>query len=412
MPDTKLKSTLIPGGYQFAGVAAGIKKKAGELDVGLIVSDKPAAISGAFTQNTVVAAPVVFAKDLVGGGTVRAMLVNSGNANACTGKQGERDVIASQKLLAKKVGCAVGEVMPASTGIIGHPLPMKKLESGIGKAVDALGDGIGDVENFAKAILTTDTTTKVSAVSVSIGGQPVKILGIAKGSGMIAPHMEVMRAARPKHATMLAYILTDAEMPAAALRKLWRDATEETFNRVTVDRDTSTNDTAVLVANGASGAKINDVEATRKFRTGLEKVCTELARKIASDGEGASKLVTVNVTGAISDEAAEKIARGIADSLLVKTALHGNDPNWGRIIAAAGASGGEFDPNLATLKIVKTTVYAKGKPKPFDPKVVSKAMNAKEVALNLACGQEEGAATVWTCDLSKDYITINAEYST
>ena len=251
--------------------------------------------------------------------------------------------------------------------------------------------------------MTTDLVPKIAARTVDIDGRPVRILGVCKGSGMIAPRMTL-------HATMLAYVFTDADVPLDLLRTIWRQSVGVSFNRVTVDRDTSTNDTAAVFANGASGVEV-DADDAFGFADAVTEVCTSLARQIAADGEGATKMVTVEVAHAASDDVADRIGRSIADSLLVKTALHGNDPNWGRIIAAAGYSGADFEPEKATLYLAGTKVFEQGTPLPVDFAAVSKQMKTPELTLRLDCGVGSGAATVWTCDLSREYIAINADYT-
>lgn len=391
-------SVTAPAGFRAAGVAAGIKPS-GRPDVALIASDRPSSSAAIFTQNVVAAAPVVQSRQVAGRG--RAIIVNAGNANCCTGEQGLRHAARMAELTGELLQAAPGEIFVASTGVIGRPLPMERLESGIREAAASLSPGGGD--QAADAILTTDTRRKSCAVELDHAGLPCRIGGIAKGSGMIQPQM----------ATMLAFVTSDAEVEPGLLQELLRQAAAVSFNRITVDGDTSTNDTLVLLANGASGLKIERGSAAcETFLSGLVDVCTLLAREIARDGEGATRLIEVLVSGAESNDDAEIIARSIANSLLVKTAIFGNDPNWGRILMAAGKSGAVFSPNHASLQVAGVPLFRTGEPLPFDPEAASGAMKQDEVKIDFTAGTGPGVAAVWTCDLSYDYVRINAEYTT
>src|SRR5690606_9467655 len=308
---------------------------------------------------------------------------NSGNANACTGRQGERDALRMCKLAAEVIGCDAQHILPSSTGIIGHHLPMEKLERGIRAAGEALGSSLEHAHAFAEAILTTDLVRKTAATRLKIGRQTVTLAGVCKGSGMIGPRMAL--PAKGLHATMLAYLTTDAAISPALLRRLLAPAVDRSFNAVTVDDHTSTNDTAAILASGASGAKINTPALARKFLAALEDVCQSLAVQIARDGEGATKVVKIHVTKAASDAAAQAIARAIANSPLVKCAMHGNDPNWGRIVSAAGLAGVPFDPEKAVLTLQGTRVFQRGRPLPFDAAKVSKSLDATDVSVELNC---------------------------
>ena len=431
---------LSPPGFRASGVYAGIKTKHAP-DVGLLVCDGPApAAAAVFTTNKVFAAPVKVGRDHVAqtGGRMRAVVVNAGNANACTGRRGEKDALTMCRLAARVAGCEPREVLPSSTGIIGHLMPMEKVERGILDAGQYLGDSLEHAHLFADAILTTDLKRKAAAVEVKIGRQTVTVAGVCKGSGMIGPRMALAggrgvaggrgltgsgpmnragRKGRPRsdaHATMLAYLTTDAAVPAALLRRVMGETTEATFNAVTVDDHTSTNDTAVLLASGAAGAKITSAASAdyRKFAAAVMEVCRSLAYQIAADGEGATKVVVVTVKGAASESDARAMARAIANSPLVKCAMHGNDPNWGRIVSAAGLAGVPFDPDRATLALQGATVFRNGQPVPFDAEKVRQSLNAKEVRAELSCRLGKAEATCWTCDLSKEYVTINADYHT
>lgn len=441
MPDLHLLSPL---GFRAAGVYAGIKTRHTP-DVGLLVCTVPAPTAAAvFTTNKVVAAPVKVGREHMAdsAGRLRAVVVNAGNANACTGRQGEKDARRMCALAAKVAGCAAGEVLPSSTGIIGHLMPMDKVERGIIDAGQYLGDSQEHALLFADAILTTDLKRKAAAVEVKIARQTVTVAGVCKGSGMIGPRMALgdaprnaaarggragkggsgsmnrpgrtRRARRGAHATMLAYLTTDAAVPAALLRQVMGDTTDATFNAVTVDDHTSTNDTAVLLASGASGARIASVGGAdfRKFAAAVREVCQSLAYQIAADGEGATKVVVIKVKGAASESDARAMARAIANSPLVKCAMHGNDPNWGRIVSAAGLAGAAFDPDRATLTLQGAVVFRNGRPVPFDAEKVSASLKAAEVRAELSCRLGGNEATCWTCDLSKEYVTINADYHT
>jgi glutamate N-acetyltransferase/amino-acid N-acetyltransferase len=297
-------------------------------------------------------------------------------------------------------------ILPSSTGIIGHLLPMDKIERGIGHAAHALGRDREHALHFSDAILTTDLKRKHAAATFKLGRQTVILAGVCKGSGMIGPRMSL------PHATMLAYLTTDAAVSAPVLRKLLAAASDASFNAVTVDDHTSTNDTCVLLASGASNAKIDSPRAIKSVTAALNEVCQSLAYQIAADGEGATKVVTIQVESATTEAAARTIARTIANSPLVKCAMHGNDPNWGRIVSAAGYAGVPFDPDKCTLSLQGTTVFRHGRPVHFEVAKLSKALKASEVRILLSCHLGNGRATCWTCDLSKEYVTINADYHT
>jgi glutamate N-acetyltransferase/amino-acid N-acetyltransferase len=404
---------LSPRGFRAGAVYAGIKSKRTP-DVAMLACDAPASAAAVFTTNRVCAAPVVVGRQHVAHGTLRAVIVNSGNANACTGKQGMRDALRMCALVAERLRCPVEQVLPSSTGIIGHLLPMEKVEAGIAAVVEKLGDDAEHATAFADGILTTDLVRKVAGAEVKIGGKRVVVAGVCKGSGMIGPRMSLTGGGgKPaKHATMLAYLTTDAAVRPAALRRLLAGAADRSFNCVTIDNHTSTNDTAAIMASGLSGGKINSPAAEKKFAAALEEVCQSLAYQIAADGEGATKVFAVTVHGAASEAAARAMARAIADSPLVKCAIHGNDPNWGRIVSAAGYAGVPFEPDRAVLTLAGTVVFRLGRPAAFDAEKLSAALNAKEVRADLNCRMGKGNATVWTCDLSREYIRINADYHT
>jgi glutamate N-acetyltransferase/amino-acid N-acetyltransferase len=405
---------LSPRGFRAGATYAGIKSKQTP-DVGLLVCETVATAAAVFTTNRVVSAAVKLGREHVADGKLRAVVVNAGNANACTGRQGERDAKRMCDLASKILECPAVQILPSSTGIIGVPLPMEKVEHGIIGAATYLGDSLEHAQRFADAILTTDTRRKMAAVQFKLGREHVTVAGVTKGSGMIGPRLALHPAGtslRSSHATMLAYLTTDAAIAAPVLRKIFSAEAEASFNSVTVDNQASTNDTAAILASGASGVKIGAPAAVKSFTRALREVCQSLAYQIAADGEGATKVVIVKVTGAKSERDARVIAREIANSPLVKCAMHGNDPNWGRIVCAAGFSGPAFDATKATLSLQGTVVFRNGQPAPFDAAKLSAALNAPEVRAELNCRLGKGQATCWTCDLSKEYVTINADYHT
>jgi len=387
-------------GFRCGAAYAGIqKKKKGQLDVGLLYAPGGAACAGVFTVNQAAAAPVILSREVAARGRASAVAVNAGNANACTGLRGLRDARRMALLASRALGVPAAEVLVASTGVIGHPLPMDKLAAGIwDAALQATSDGRGRLE---RAIMTTDLVEKRAACRVKLGGRTVTIAGITKGSGMIAPNM----------ATTLSFIVTDAAASPAALRAALRAAGEKSFNCLTVDGEGSTNDCVFLLAGGASGAKVSAGASARRFRAALEAVCRDLARRIARDGEGATKLVVVNVRGARSGSEARLAARAVAESLLVKTAAFGCDPNWGRILSAIGMTDARMDLARARVQAGGIVVYDR-KPRAFNPGQAAKKLGRKEVEINVDLRLGRGSATVYTCDLSYDYVRINAEYHT
>jgi glutamate N-acetyltransferase / amino-acid N-acetyltransferase len=380
----------LPIGFRAAGVRASIKPS-GNPDLALIAAGSPCAWAFSGTQNLAAAASVQRARRLYSGGApLQAIVVNAGNANCVTGEQGVRTDERMAELAALALGLEANQVLTASTGVIGVQLPVEKLEAGIPAAKAALQL---EVEPAATAIMTTDLVMKTSEAVLSNGA---RVIGLCKGSGMIHPNM----------ATMLAFIVTDAQLDQAALREAFPDIVARTFNAVTVDGDTSTNDMAVVLANGAAG-ETNLAEAL----VAIESAMRDLARAIARDGEGASKLLTVTVNGAPSEAAALQAAKIVAGSSLFKAAVYGNDPNWGRILAALGRSGVSFDPTKASVHVQDIAVFA-GKPLEFDRKAASQAMRAEEVIITCDLGNGSSGGTAWGCDLTEGYVKINAEYTT
>jgi glutamate N-acetyltransferase/amino-acid N-acetyltransferase len=390
-------------GFRAAGISAGIKASK-KPDLALIVSDAPATAAAMFTRNKVQAAPVLVSKEHLSrsGGIVRAIVVNSGCANACTGDTGMSDARAMAAETATLVGCAPEQVLVASTGVIGVNLPMDKLSAGIPQAFAALASSQGP--QAAQAIMTTDPFPKESSATIAVGGKTVTIGGMAKGSGMIGPDMA-------PSATMLAFVTTDAAIAPPLLRRALAEVTEETFNAITVDGDTSTNDAVMLLANGASGVTIGDAEYA-PFVQALRAVCLELALGIVRGGEGATKLVTVIVSGAASPADARTVAKAIATSLLVKTAVHGGDPNWGRLLAVAGRAGVAFSPERAKVTIGSIVLFEGGRPYDDRAPQAAEYLKATDVSVGVDLGAGSASSTVWTCDLSADYVKINAEYRT
>jgi len=394
-----------PRGFRASGVHAGIKTTDAP-DVGMLVTDAVATAAAVFTTNKVVAAPVVVGREYIAKGRLHGVVVNAGNANACTGGRGEKDARRMCHLAAMAIGCDERLVLPSSTGIIGHLLPMDKIERGIAHAAHALGRDREHALRFSDAILTTDLKRKTAATRFKVGRENVTLAGVCKGSGMIGPRLA------PPHATMLAYLTTDAAISAPLLRKLLAAAAEESFNAVTVDDHASTNDTCAILASGAAEAKVNSPSSAKSFAKALNEVCQSLAYQIAADGEGATKVVTIVVRSAASAAAAKAIARAIANSPLVKCAMNGNDPNWGRIVSAAGYAGVPFDPDCSMLTLQGAPVFRHGRPLAFDAAALSKKLRQPEVQVVLECRLGKSQAICRTCDLSKQYVAINAEYHT
>jgi len=394
---------MIPKGFLFGGARCGLKNKRN--DIGIVISEVPAVAAGVFTTNQVRAACVDYSRAALANGVLRAIVVNSGNANCCTGPQGERDNARMASLGVEALGLSQGDVAVASTGVIGQLLDMSKVEKGVFGAAQALKT---DPRPFMDAILTTDLVEKWAACidgetyspwrPQTPPGTAPHIYGVAKGSGMIAPNM----------ATMLGFVISDYDVSELDLDACLRSSVAKSFNCMTVDGDTSTNDMLLVMANGASGVK----PTLDQFQAELDKVCVSLAQQVARDGEGATKLVEVRVTG--SDDPV-RIARSIADSPLVKTAMFGCDPNWGRIYMSAGKAGVAFDPTTSRLKLMieddEFLLFEDGGPAAFDPKQVSTALKANHVVIDLWLGGGE-TATIYTCDLGYGYVRINAEYHT
>jgi glutamate N-acetyltransferase/amino-acid N-acetyltransferase len=389
-----------PRGFRASGASAGIKANR-KPDLALVVSDTPAMAAAVFTTNRAQAAPILVCREHLraSGGVARAIVVNSGCANACTGDEGIRAAREMAAETAQLVSCSVAEVLVASTGVIGVALPIDKIRAALPAAFQELSDARGSAA--AQAIMTTDPFPKEASVELALGGRTVRIGGMAKGSGMIEPNM----------ATMLGFLTTDAEVPQPLLARALREAVDDSFNAITVDGECSTNDAVMLLANGASGASIDET-SYRVFLQGLHAVCHELALGIVRGGEGATKLVTITVTGAASSSDARRAAKAIANSLLVKTAVHGGDPNWGRLIAVAGRANVAFELSRAVVTIGTTTLFRNGRPYDEAAPEAAEYLKGKEIVISVDLGAGRASSTVWTCDLSAEYVRINAEYRT
>jgi glutamate N-acetyltransferase/amino-acid N-acetyltransferase len=392
-----------PQGFGAAGVSAGIKADKG-LDLALLVSDRPASAAAVFTINRAQAAPVLVSRDHLSrsGGVARAIVANSGCANACTGDAGLQVAREMAAETARLVGCPVEQVLVASTGVIGVALNIDKIRHGLPVALDALAGDQGSLA--ARAIMTTDPFPKEAAARVALGGGGVAdivIGGMAKGSGMIEPTM----------ATMLAFVTTDAAVSQPLLDRALREAVHDTFNAITVDGECSTNDCVMLLANGASGADVDEASYDA-FAHALGAVCLQLALAVVRGGEGATKLVTVTVTGAASAADARRAAKAIANSPRVKTAIHGGDPNWGRLIAAAGRAGVEFELSRAQVTIGSIVLFKNGRPYDEAAPEAARYLGSKDIAVSVDLGAGRASSTVWTCDLSAEYVRINADYRT
>lgn len=391
-----------PKGFVAGGFTAGIKAS-GSMDLGMILCDRPAVAAAITTTNLFCSAPVILCRQrLASSPRMRGVIVNSGCANACTGDKGLKDAEAMARAAEEAAGAQPGEFLVASTGVIGQPLPLDKINAATPELVKSLS--ASGWEEFAQAIMTTDLVRKMSRRTIRLGfSSHATILGVCKGSGMIHPNM----------ATMLSFIVTDYPLGPAQARQILNHAADRSFNALTVDGDTSTSDTLVLLSSGAALARKDATDALdEKFTAALTEVAQELTQMIARDGEGATKLITIEVNGASDNAAAKKIAKSVANSPLVKTAIFGNDPNWGRICCAAGYAGVPFDVNQFTLKLQGKQTMKNGLPIKFDRPLLREALKSKDVLIQMSVGEGPGSARVWTCDLTYDYIRINAEYTT
>ncbi len=394
---------MLPLGYQFAGVYCGIKRNPNKLDLTLVHSKTPAVAAGVYTQNLVYAAPVAVDRDRTPSDHVRTVVINSGNANACTGERGTADALRMAELAAKACGTEPESALVMSTGIIGEFLPMEKIEKGI---ADAAGRLAGDEASFdaaARGILTTDTTKKVASRTCVLGGREIRLVGFAKGAAMIGPNM----------ATMLGLLLTDASLTSESAQRLLRKAADETFNCISVEGHMSTNDTVLLLANGkAGGAPLEGLDEAA-FAEAITEVCAELAKAIPEDGEGVSHVITITVSGLKTKEDARQIAKTVAESALVKTAVAGADPNWGRIVSAAGYAGVPFDTAKLALHVNGILLFDAGAPVKFDAKAVSASIREnRETVIDLKFHEGNERIRFWTTDLTAEYVRLNADYHT
>ncbi|MCA9248182.1 MAG: bifunctional glutamate N-acetyltransferase/amino-acid acetyltransferase ArgJ [Planctomycetales bacterium] len=393
----------IPTGFRLAGVHCGIKRKATNEDLALVVCDAPAVAAGVYTKNIVRAAPVILDEQRTPTDQFHVLVINSGNANACTGDQGMRDAEQMTQLAADACRAAHDAALVLSTGVIGVLMPMEKVQQGIAAAAAQLSNDEASLIAAARGIMTTDTCRKIASRQIETSTGKVSICGIAKGSGMIGPNM----------ATMLAVIMTDAKLGANDAQAMLTEVTDDSFNSISVDGHTSTNDTALLLASGQVGTAPLAGAELASFKNALLEVCVELARMIADDGEGATHLITIRVNGCATLADARRIAQSVANSPLVKTAIAGNDPNWGRIVSAAGYSGVDFAAEGVSLHVNGFLLYEQGTPAEFDdPKVSASIAASRETDVELTFSEGSAGCRFWTCDLTTEYVHINADYRT
>jgi glutamate N-acetyltransferase/amino-acid N-acetyltransferase len=396
-----MSSWSLARGYRYAGIHCGIRSEPGRRDLALITSDTPASAAGVFTQNRVVAAPVRICRERLPRPDARGIVICSGNANACTGQRGLEDARRMAIVAAETVGCRPEQMLVCSTGVIGRNLPMPIIETGIRAAAKQSDDSAAALDQAAHAILTTDTRIKVSSQTIQVAGSEIRLIGFAKGAAMIGPNL----------ATMLAFILSDAAIAPADLATLARRSADQSFHCVSVEGHTSTNDTVLFFANG-TGPPLQGGDLAR-FESAAAKVCADLARAIAADAEGASHLITLCVEGLRDVAEARRVAKSVAESPLVKTAIFGADPNWGRIVSAAGYAGIPFEEEDLSLWLGNMLLYRAGTPQPFDATMASAYLkNNREIDLRLRFNLGSGRCTFWTCDLGYEYVRLNAEYTT
>jgi len=388
---------LLPTGFRAAAVKAGIKPSGG-LDLTVLVSERDCSAAGTFTTNRVAAAPVHWDRSILPSGKIRGVVINSGNANAATGQVGLDNARSTAAGAAAILGCRTDQILVASTGVIGHQLPMPKVEAGLRLALDGLSDQVDAFHEASRAIMTTDTRPKVVSLRREVGGRVVTLLGLAKGAAMIGPNM----------ATMLGFLLTDAKVDPENLRSMLKSSVEDSFNCISVEGHMSTNDTVLALANGASG-----VEDDAILSEMIHEACVTLARMIPEDGEGATHLITIDVEGASTREDARAIAKSVAESALVKTAIHGADPNWGRIVSAAGYAGVAFEEEDLSLWLNGIPLYRDGAPLPFDDALASANLrDHRDTHIRLILNHGGASVRFWTCDLTAEYIRLNADYTT
>lgn len=399
----RMNELHLPLGFRFAGVHAGIKKNPQKEDLSLVHCPEGATAAGVYTTNLIFAAPVALDRQRTPANDIRVVITNSGNANACTGERGLKDAQEMARLAATAVGARPDQALVMSTGVIGVFLPMEKIAAGVEAASRKLGSGEDHFLASARGILTTDKSTKVASRSLALGGKTIRLAGMCKGAGMIGPHM----------ATMLAIVMTDAALAPDAAQQSLKNSVDQSFNCISVEGHMSTNDTVLLLASGAARSQPlagNDLEA---FQAALDDLLVELARQIPDDGEGASHLITVEIRGAADHASARKIAQTVANSALVKTAVAGGDPNWGRIVSAVGYAGVPIDAAAVGLVINGHTLYDRGSPVAFDAKTVSQSIRGnRETLLVLSVGSGPASIRFWTSDLNVNYVRFNADYTT
>jgi glutamate N-acetyltransferase/amino-acid N-acetyltransferase len=393
----------VPKGFLLAGVHCRIKRDPHKQDLSLVMSESPASAAGVYTQNLVYAAPVAVDRARTPSDRMRAVVICSGVANACTGERGLRDAEEMARLAAAACGAKPDEALVLSTGVIGAFLPMEYVAQGIAAAAVKLGRSESSLMAAARGMLTTDTVHKLAGRTISLDGRTIQITGMAKGAAMMGPNM----------ATMLAVVMTDAPLAPAVAQAALSASTNESFNCMSVDGHMSTNDTVLLLANGEAGGEPLAGDDLAAFQKALDEVCIDLAKAIAGDGEGATHLVTIEVSGCATRQTALDIAKTVANSPLVKTALHGADPNWGRIVSAAGYAGVPFDPNGVTLRLNGFLLYQKGAPVEFDGKAVSDSIrDHRDTLVQLEFGEGTAERRFWTADLTAEYVRLNADYHT
>lgn len=397
-----MHDATIPRGFRFCAVHCGVRPDRERLDLALVVSDRPASAAGVFTQNLVCAAPVLVCRERLPTQDARGVVICAGNANACTGEQGLTDARTMAAVAAAQVGCEPRQILVASTGVIGRMLPMPKIESGIRNAAPKLAESAERFRDVSHAIMTTDTRPKTACRTLEVGNGTIRLAGFAKGAAMIGPNL----------ATMLAFVVTDAAVAPDRLQSMLRRAAERSFNCISVEGHTSTNDTLLALANGAAGAALDD-RGYAQFEAVLTDVCCELARAMAADAEGAHHFVTIEIEGLTDDAQARQVAKTIAESALVKSAIYGADPNWGRFVSAAGYAGVPFSERDVSLWLGDMLLYQHGAPVAFDAAAASAYLkNNRDVSMRLRFARGAGRCTFWTCDLTPDYIRLNADYTT
>lgn len=401
--DETTQQIKIPAGFRFAGVHCGLKRNPNKEDISLIVCDAPATAAGVYTTNKVFAAPVRWDRSRTPSDKIRAVITNSGNANACTGEQGEKDCAEMAAIVAEQIGASAEDVLVMSTGIIGVHLPMEKIRAGIANAASQTGVEAPAFIAAARGILTTDNGKKTTSRTATVDGRTFQIAGMCKGAGMIAPNM----------ATMLGIVLTDAPLSVEQAQSLLSSVADETFNCIRVDGHMSTNDTLLLLASGAEGGPALTDSQLAELRSEIKDACEEMAKLIPADGEGATHLIKIDVEGCATAADAKKIAIEVADSPLVKTAITGGDPNWGRIVSAVGYAGVTFDPLKLELRLNDILLYQEGTPVKFEAKTVSTSIKENfETHVQLTLFEGDAKARVWASDLTVDYVKFNADYST